>query len=477
MIPYNWSTTEPSIGGVLKDFKIIVDHPEDNHLDVDTEESYELTISDNQGTIKAKNVFGAMHALETLSQLIQWSPDHHCHVIPNAPWSIKDYPTYAYRGLLLDTSRHYYPLPDIRKVIDTMSANKFNSLHWHMLDSTSFPYQSKGYPQLAEKGAYSPKHVYSSRDIKDIVQFAKERGVRVIPEIEAPGHSTSWGFGMPEIVSCLNVVPYSGYTVQPPSGQLDISSNKTKQVVHQIIDEFVSLFPDSMFHASGDEVVYDCWTNDTMVAAHLKENNITIQELYSDFVMEMQDYIRSKNKTVITWQESVLEYNLSLPLDSVVQVWVGSAGVKAVTEKGYRAIVSSSDYLYLDLGFGKPRSNPDPNLPGAGFNHWNRMYSYDMRANLTSEEAKLIIGGETAMWAELVDHTNFESRIWPRASAVAHTLWSGYETPQGDKLTSADAILRLLPWRERMVLRGTMAAPLNQGYCTRNPLDCFQPLP
>ena len=124
---------------------------------------------------------------------------------------------------------------------------------------------------------------------------------------------------------------------------------------------------------------------------------------------------------------------------------------------------------------GKPRSNPYPDVAGAGFNHWNRMYSYDMRANLTKAEANLIVGGEAAVFGELIDQTNYESRIWPRASTVSHVLWSGYENSDGKPLTSADAILRLIPWRERMLLRGTMAAPLNQGWCTRNPLHCFQP--
>ncbi|ORZ25155.1 glycoside hydrolase superfamily [Absidia repens] len=478
MVPYNWSTTDSKITGQLRTVKIILDNADDTKLDLDTDESYELTIPSGnkaRATLKAKNVYGALHGLETLSQIIQWSPENRRHLIPNAPWSIKDKPKYAYRGLLMDTSRHYYPLEDIKKTIETMAWNKMNAFHWHMLDSTSFPYESKAYPELSKKGAYSPKHVYSAEDLAEIVQFAKERGVRVIPEIEAPGHSTSWGYGIPEIVSCRDKVPYFGYTVQPPSGQLNIASNKTKEVVHAIVDEFVDIFPDSFFHASGDEVVYDCWSNDTEIAKYLKDNDMTVQELFSDFVLEMQDYIRSKNRTVIAWQESVLEYNLTLPKNTVIQTWDGSDGVKGATEKGYRTIVSSNNYWYLDVGFGKPRSNPYPDVAGAGFNHWNRMYSYDMRANLTSSEIELIIGGEAAVFGELIDHTNFESRIWPRASTVAHVLWSGYENPEGEKLTSEDAILRLFPWRERMLLRGTMASPLNQGFCTRNPLDCFQP--
>ncbi|CAM0141410.1 Glucosamine-6-phosphate isomerase (Glucosamine-6-phosphate deaminase) (GNPDA) (GlcN6P deaminase) [Umbelopsis sp. WA50703] len=475
MIPYNWSTTDEHVRSSLSSINIDIQDSSDE-LNVDTDESYTLTIPvSGQATIKAPTVYGALHAIETFSQIVQWSSDKKAHLIPNAPWSITDYPKYKHRGLLFDTARHYYTPKDIYKVIDTMSWNKMNVLHWHFIDSTSFPYVSKAYPQLAEKGAYSPAHTYDDKTIKAIVQYAKERGVRVMPEVEAPGHSTAWAYGIPEIGTCTDIVPYTGFTVQPPSGQLNIASNKTKEVVNTIVDELSELFPDSWFHASGDEVVMDCWSNDTEIAAYLKQHNLTTLELFEQFVNGMQDHIRTHNKTVMVWQEMILEYNFTLPKDTVVQVWVGSSGVKATTEKGYRTIVSSSDYWYLDVGYGKPRSNPYPDVPGAGYNHWNRVYSYDMRANLTSDEAELLLGGECTMWGELADHTNFEGKIWPRASAVAERLWSGYETPSGENITSADAILRLLPWRDTMLLRGTMASPLNQGFCTRNPLDCFQP--
>ncbi|CAO3669088.1 unnamed protein product [Umbelopsis ramanniana] len=475
MIPYNWTTTDSHARSTLNSIYIDVSDKSD-HLDMDTDESYSLTIPvSGKAIIKAKTVYGALHAIESFSQIVQYSPGLHSYVVPNAPWKISDYPKYKHRGLLLDTSRHYYAVKDIEKTIDTLSWNKMNVLHWHMIDSTSFPYVSKAYPQLAEKGSYSPAHQYDAKTISAVVQYAKERGVRVIPELEAPGHSTSWGYGIPEIASCVNHVPYYGYTVQPPAGQLNIAKNETKEVVHKIIDEWAELFTDSFFHASGDEVVMDCWTNDTTVASYLKEHNMNVTELFERFVLDMQDHVRSHKKTVMVWQEMLLEYGFPLPKDTVVQVWVGSSGVKATTEMGYKTVVSSSDYWYLDVGYGKPRSNPYPDVAGAGYNHWNRVYSYDIRANLTKAEADLIIGGECTLWGELADHTNFEGKIWPRASAVAERLWSGYETSSGENITSADAILRLLPWRDRMLLRGTMASPLNQGFCTRNPLDCFQP--
>lgn len=197
MIPYNWSTTASSLTSVVSTINIQVEDTSEE-LSVNTDESYCLVIPTSRCgkvTIKAQTVYGALYAIETLSQIVQWSPAHNVFVIPNAPWNITDYPKYKHRGLLLDTSRHYYDTKDIYKVIDTMSWNKMNILHWHFLDATAFPYVSKAYPQLAEKGAYSPSHQYTADNIRNLVQYAKERGVRVMPEIEAPGHSTSWAYG------------------------------------------------------------------------------------------------------------------------------------------------------------------------------------------------------------------------------------------------------------------------------------------
>src|SRR5690349_19381546 len=195
-----------------------------------------------------------------------------------------------------------------------------------------------------------------------------------------------------------------------------------------------------------------CWENDTYITNHLKNTNQTLMQLFENFVLDMEDHVRQKNKTVMVWQEMLLEYHFNLPKDTVIQVWIGSEGVKEVTSKGYKTIVSAQNFWYLDLGFGRPRSNPYPEVQGAGFNHWNRVYSYDMRANLTKAEADLILGAEATMWGELADPNNVEDRLWPRAAAFAERLWSGYETPKGEALISADAILRLLPWREQLVL-------------------------
>ncbi|OAQ26076.1 glycoside hydrolase family 20 protein [Linnemannia elongata AG-77] len=476
MIPYNWSTTDNKPSRSTLSTVVIDIKSNDDHLDIDTDESYTLTVPVNgKAVLQAETVYGALHGLETLSQLVQYYPERKSYYVPNAPWKISDFPKYKHRGILLDTSRHYYTVQEIEKLIDTLSWNKLNVFHWHMLDSTSFPYVSKKYPELAAHGAYTPRHVYTAKDIKHIVQFAKERGVRVIPEMEAPGHSTAWGYGIPEIASCLNAQPYFGYTVQPPAGQLNIAHPKTKEVVYGLIDEWAELFPDSFFHAAGDEVVMKCWENDTYITNHLKNTNQTLMQLFENFVLDMEDHVRQKNKTVMVWQEMLLEYHFNLPKDTVIQVWIGSEGVKEVTSKGYKTIVSAQNFWYLDLGFGRPRSNPYPEVQGAGFNHWNRVYSYDMRANLTKAEADLILGAEATMWGELADPNNVEDRLWPRAAAFAERLWSGYETPKGEALISADAILRLLPWREQLVLRGVRAGPLNQGFCTRNPLDCFQP--
>ncbi|KAF9992574.1 hypothetical protein BGZ65_012072, partial [Modicella reniformis] len=298
MIPYNWSTTDnrPSRSSLNK---VVIDiKTTDDHLDMDTDESYILTVPiSGEAVLQAETVYGALHGLETLSQLVQYYPERRSYYIPNVPWKISDFPKYKHRGILLDTS--------------PLSWNKLNVFHWHMLDSTSFPYVSKKYPELAAKGAYSPRHVYTAMDIKKIVQYAKERGVRVIPEMEAPGHSTAWGYELTKYVAPLN-----------------IAHPKTKEVVYGLIDEWAELFPDSFFHAAGDEVIMQCWSNDTYITDHLQKNNQTLIQLFEEFVLDMEDHVRQKNKTVIVWQEMLLEYHFNLPKDTVIQVWIGSEGVK-----------------------------------------------------------------------------------------------------------------------------------------------------
>jgi hexosaminidase len=475
MVPYNWTTTSTEAKHRIKGLKISVKDLKAD-LEVETDESYTLSVQPNKNVeLNSTTVWGALRGLETLTQLVKYSPAHKKLVIPHAPYLIKDSPSFKHRGVLLDTSRHYYPLEDIYKLLDSISYNKFNVFHWHMIDATSFPYRSKKYPQLADFGSYGPEFEYDAKAIKKVVQYARERGIRVIPELEAPGHATAWGLGMPEIVSCLDTQPFFGLTVQPPAGQLNPANPKTIEVVKDIIAEWSELFPDHYFHASGDEIVMKCWTEDSQVKSLMEKTNQTSYQVFDKFTQEMHKEVRKHGKAVMVWQEMLLEYNATLPKDTIIQPWFGPKAIKEIVSKGYRTVVSTSEYWYLDIGFGRPRSNPYPDVAGAGFNHWNRVYSYDITEGLTAEESKLVLGGEVTLWGELMDSNNFETLLWPRGAAAGERLWSGYKDTKGQNITSADAILRLLPWREAMVHRGIRATPLNQGYCTRNPLKCFQP--
>ncbi|KAK9762947.1 Glucosamine-6-phosphate isomerase (Glucosamine-6-phosphate deaminase) (GNPDA) (GlcN6P deaminase) [Basidiobolus ranarum] len=204
--------------------RLFIKVKEDNlRLQLDTDESYTLDVpTEGDAVIEANSVYGALRGLESFSQLVKWHSSTDEHRIPLAPVHITDYPKFAHRGILIDTSRNYLSPRDIKRTLDAMSYNKLNVLHWHMLDSHSFPLKSSVYPELA-KGAYNAEWVYDERTVRDIVRYAKERGIRVMPEYDIPGHSYSWGIAMPEIVSCMNrQSDWSDFAAEPPSGNYQV---------------------------------------------------------------------------------------------------------------------------------------------------------------------------------------------------------------------------------------------------------------
>jgi hexosaminidase len=229
-----------------------------------TNESYTLQLgTDGKGELHAQTVFGAMRGLESLSQMIEVC-SRGADVNPQLrvrglPWAITDAPRFGHRGTLLDTSRHYQPLSSLRAHIDAMSYSKLNLLHWHIVDFQSFPLISAAVPSLS-KGAYSAAETYTLSDITDVVAYGKARGVRVMVEVDTPGHTGSWVKGEPSIMTdCPTVLdpthPSQGWS----KATLDPSQNVTFDVVEKLIAELATVFPDSAFHLGGDEVHFTCW--------------------------------------------------------------------------------------------------------------------------------------------------------------------------------------------------------------------------
>ncbi|KAG4176309.1 hypothetical protein ERO13_A11G237200v2 [Gossypium hirsutum] len=456
-------------------------------------ETYSLSISEVGETayLTAETAWGAMRGLETFSQLVWGNPS----VVPVGLY-IWDAPLFAHRGVMLDTSRNYYGVEDILRTIEAMSANKLNVFHWHVTDSHSFPLMVPSEPELAAKGAYGPDMIYSPSDVAKIVQFGLEHGVRVLPEIDSPGHTGSWAEAYPDIVACANMfwLPAGSdwgdrLASEPGTGHLNPLNPKTYQVLKNVIRDVSILFPETFYHGGADEIVPGCWKADPTIQSFIA-NGGTLSQLLETFVNFTLPYILSLNRTVVYWEDVLLDGIVKvdssfLPKEhTILQTWNnGTNNTKRIVEAGYRAIVSSSEFYYLDCGHGDFLGNDSQYDQQAGgeslnggswcgpFKTWQTIYDYDITYGLSEDEAKLVLGGEVALWSEQADPTVLDARIWPRTSAMAETLWSGNRDESGKK-RSAEATDRLNEWRYRMVSRGVKAEPIQPLWCVRNPGMC-----
>ena len=454
-----------------------VTHSDNNSPLEHLSENYSLHVPSDGSEVRihSESSVGAIRALETLSQLIKPSSklpvvglrskcESHSlestFVINNAPWTIDDKPRFKHRGLLLDTSRHFIEKYTIFKILDGMAATKLNVFHWHIVDAQSFPLVSLKYPQLSAKGAYSEFEVYSPEDVREVIEFASNRAIRVIPELDVPGHTFSWGLST-GLVVCPNKQPWSRYCAEPPCGQLDITRNATYSFLEGLLSEQAAIFLDSYFHLGSDEVNEHCYLEDDGVSKFLKDRKWTVDNLLQFFQNRMQDIIRASGKTPVYWEEVVLDHNVSLPHDSVIQAWKGFESIKNIAEKGYRVIASPADAWYLDCGRGSfvysGNSWCDP------FKNWGIMHAYDPTEGLTEKEASKVIGGEVAMWTELADDTNVQDLIFPRAAAAAEALWSAKNTQDWNKTAHRLDVLRSI-----LVSRDIKASPIWPQWCTGN---------
>lgn len=463
-------------------------------LQHDVDESYSLSISTFTGTanLTAQTVWGAIHGLETFSQLTWGFPP-----IVATDIFIYDRPIFPHRGIMLDTSRNFYPKKDILRTINAMAGNKLNVFHWHIADSQSFPIDLPSEPELAKKGSYGPNMRYTVEDVREIIEYGLDRGVRIMPEIDAPGHAASWAEAYPDIVTCANEfwLPdgtsnlATQFAAEPGTGQLNPLEPKTYKIVKNVIHDIASLFPEQFYHAGGDEINAECWKNDTKIQDFLSKGG-TLSQILEIFINATKPFITSQNKTTVYFEDVLLDATIkvspsSLPTETtILQTWNnGPRNTKLIVQAGYRVIVSSSDFYYLDCGHGDFVGNDssydtiasDLGTNGGSwcgpFKTWQRIYDYDITYGLTSEEAKLVIGGEVALWSEQADETVLDARLWPRSSAMAEALWSGNRDRSGKK-RYAEATDRLNDWRYRMVGRGIRAEPLQPLWCRKNSGMC-----
>ncbi|XP_006009380.1 beta-hexosaminidase subunit beta isoform X2 [Latimeria chalumnae] len=433
-------------GAELTELQVLItsSDPEcDKYPSIKSNEAYQLSVSQSGAVLKAEKVWGALRGLETFSQLV-YENGYGTYLI-NAS-EIKDFPRFSHRGVLLDTSRHYVPVKVILANLDAMAFNKFNVFHWHIVDDPSFPYQSTTYPDLSNKGAYHPAtHVYTATDVHRVIQFARSRGIRVIPEFDTPGHTQSWGNGQKDLLTpCYNGAKPSG-----TYGPVNPILNSTYEFMGKLFKEISNVFPDEYVHLGGDEVNFHCWQSNPYVTKFMTEHGLgkDYRKLESFYIQRLLDIVSSLNKGYMIWQE-VFDNKVKIKPETVVGVWIASTyreELKKVTSAGFTAILSAPWYLdYISYG-----------------QDWQKYYRVEPLAfNGTDAQKRLVIGGEACLWGEYVDATNLTPRLWPRASAVAERLWSS------ETVTNiGDAYSRLHKHRCRMVRRGIPAEPLFIGYC------------
>ncbi|KAL2329631.1 hypothetical protein Fmac_017212 [Flemingia macrophylla] len=377
-------------------------HSDDEELQLGVDESYTLVVpksgESSQVTIEANTVYGSLRGLETFSQLCSFDYTTKTVKIYKAPWSIQDKPRFAFRGLMLDTSRHYYPINVIKQIIEAMSYAKLNVLHWHIIDEESFPLEVPTYPKLW-KGSYTKWERYTVEDAYEIVNQKAEKGINVMPEVDVPGHAESWGAGYPDL--------WPSPSCREP---LDVSKAYTFDVISGILTDMRKIFPFELFHLGGDEVhtgttdTSYCWTSTPHVKEWLQNQNMTAKDAYQYFVLKAQEIAVSKNWTPVNWEETFNTFASKLHPETIVHNWWGPGVCPKVVAKGFRCIFSNQGVWYLD----------HLDVP------WDVVYTAEPLEGIhTASEQELVIGGEVCMWGETADTSNVQQTIWPRAAAAA----------------------------------------------------------
>jgi hexosaminidase len=363
------------------------------------DESYTLEISASHATLTAPTALGALHGLQTFLQLV--APTSSGFAVPVV--MINDQPRFPWRGLLIDACRHFMPLDVMKRNLDGMAALKMNVLHWHLSDNEGFRVESKRFPKLHEVG--SEGQYYTQAEVREFVAYARDRGIRVMPEFEMPGHSRSMVVGYPELASQPG--PYKAGRIAQAEPALDVTQEKTYKFLDKLIGEMAKLFPDTYLHIGGDEVDDKPWNSNPKIQefihAHGMKNN---RDLQAYFNQRLQKIVSKHGKIMIGWDEVL---HPDLPKTVVVQSWRGQESLAAAAKQGYRGLLSNG--YYLDLIWPAARHYAvDPMSGGA--------------ASLTPEEQQRVLGGEACMWSEFITPETIDSRIWPRLAAIAERFWS-----------------------------------------------------
>ena len=402
------------------------------------DESYRLVVTTHDVLLRAPNPLGVLHGLQTFLQLVAMTP----RGFAVAAVTIEDAPRFPWRGLMIDTGRHFMPLAVLRENLDLMEAVKLNVFHWHLSEDQGFRIESLRYPLLQQKG--SDGLFYTQQQVRELIAYARDRGIRVVPEFDMPGHATAWFVGYPELASGTGP-----YAIERKWGVFDPAVDPTRESTYSFLDGFLqemtALFPDAYFHIGGDECNGKEWDRSPRIHAFMQAHGLKDNAaLQAYFTARVQTLVTRYGKVTVGWDE-VLQPQT--PKDVVIQSWRGQDALADAARQGNRGLLSWG--YYLDLN--EPASQHyavDPMARSA--------------ATLSTAQQALLLGGEAAMWSEYMTPELINARIWPRAAAVAERLWSPQSVTDAASLYSRlDMLAQHLAWY------GLPAAPIDAARLQR----------
>jgi hexosaminidase len=385
------------------------------------DETYTLDVTPHGATLKSATVAGALHGLETFLQLVEPGAEG----FAAASVHIEDRPRFPWRGLMLDVARHWMPIEVVERNLDAMASVKLNVFHWHLSDDQGFRVESKRFPKLQELG--SDGFYYTQDQIRDVIAYARDRGIRVVPEFDIPGHTTSWLAAYPELgTNPVKTEIWRRWGVS--ENALDPSREETYQFLDELFGEITALFPDPYWHIGGDEVVAKQWNASARVQAFAREHNLKDADaIQAYFNQRVQKLLQKRGKILVGWDEVL---HPDLPKDIVVQSWRGQKSLAEAASKGYRGILSWG--FYLD------------HLRPASY-HYNVDPMAGDALSLPQDAQARILGGEACVWTEYMTAETVDSRIWPRTAAIAERFWSPPESSnQASMYDRMERVIRLL---------------------------------
>lgn len=401
-------------------------------------EQYELNVSNDKIVLSAFSNQGLFHGIQTLSQLIKFDGKKEVRI----PWiRISDEPKYAWRGMHLDCARHFFPKEFVKKYIDYLAMYKMNTFHWHLTDDQGWRIEIKKYPKLTEVGAwrngsmighYSDQKFddkryggfYTQDDIKEIVAYANQRHITIIPEIEMPGHAVAALAAYPEY-SCTG----GPFEVGKTWGVLDdvfCPKDETFTFLENILSEVIALFPSNYIHIGGDESPKVRWKVCPNCQKRIKDENLKDEhELQSYFIQRIEKFVNSKGRKIIGWDE-ILEGGLAP--NAAVMSWRGTEGGIAAAKQNHFVVMSPGSHCYFDHYQGEPKNEP---IAFGGYTTVEKVYSFNPTPKeLSSDEAKYILGAQANLWTEYIETpSHAEYMIFPRMLALSEVVW-GTSNPE-----------------------------------------------